>query len=137
MRSMWIVSAISSFSILAIFLCATNAGSIGDSTGKSVDQLIDESNGIITSSNHPKNPKEARSIWSEDRGIDFTSSKNDSIDSVRTDSRGARSAIISGEESYIRPLRPPARQWSNTIGSVIAIREVMSEPNAINKINQV
>lgn len=136
MRSIWIVSAISSLSILAIFLCATNAGSIGDSTGKSVDELIDESNGIISSSNHPKSPKEARSIWSEESGIDFTSSKNDSINSTRTDSRGARSAIISGEGvSYQTAETDSPSSGANTIDSLSAISEVVSEPNAVNKIN--
>lgn len=76
MRSMWRVSVISSLSILAIFLFATNAGGIGDSTGKSVDQLIDESKGIISSSSHPKSPQEARSIWGQERGIGLISPGN-------------------------------------------------------------
>jgi hypothetical protein len=47
--------------------------SIGDSIGKSVDQLIDESNGIYSHDiNHPENPKEARDLWSKERGINFT-----------------------------------------------------------------
>ena len=60
-------------SIALVALCASNAHSIGDSTGKSVDQLIDESNGIHSHDiYHPENPQEARALWSLERGINFT-----------------------------------------------------------------
>ena len=59
--------------IVLVALCASNAHSIGDSTGKSVDQLIDESNGIHSHDiYHPENPQEARALWSLERGINFT-----------------------------------------------------------------
>ena len=60
--------------IVLVALCTGNAQSIGDSIGKSVDQLIDESNGIRTHDiYHPENPQEARLLWSLERGINFTS----------------------------------------------------------------
>jgi hypothetical protein len=60
-------------SLVLVALCVSNAYSIGDSIGKSVDQLIDESNGIYSHDiNHPENPKEARDLWSKERGINFT-----------------------------------------------------------------
>ncbi len=59
--------------LVLVALCVINAHSIGDSIGKSVDQLIDESNGIYShDSNYPENPKEARMLWSKERGINFT-----------------------------------------------------------------
>lgn len=59
--------------IVLIALCASNVQSIGDSIGKSVDQLIDESNGIrIRDIYHPENPQESRMLWSLERGINFT-----------------------------------------------------------------
>jgi hypothetical protein len=65
---------LSMVTIVLIALCASNAQSIGDSIGKSVDQLIDESNGIRTHDiYHPENPQEARMLWSLERGINFTS----------------------------------------------------------------
>ncbi len=60
-------------SVVLIALCAGSAQSIGDTIGKSVDQLIDESNGIHSHDiYHPENPQEARALWSLERGIDFT-----------------------------------------------------------------
>jgi hypothetical protein len=59
--------------IVLIALCTSNAQSIGDSTGKSVDQLIDESRGIRDHDiYHPENPQESRMLWSLERGINFT-----------------------------------------------------------------
>lgn len=59
--------------LVLVALCASNAHSIGDSIGKSVDQLIDESNGIRSHDiYHPENPQEARTLWSLERGINFT-----------------------------------------------------------------
>jgi hypothetical protein len=59
--------------IVLIALCASNAQSIGDSIGKSVDQLIDESRGIrVHDIYHPENPQESRMLWSLERGINFT-----------------------------------------------------------------
>jgi len=60
-------------SLVLVALCASNAHSIGDSIGKSVDRLLDESNGIyIHDINHPENPHEARMLWSKERRINFT-----------------------------------------------------------------
>ncbi len=60
-------------SMVLVILCASNALSIGDSIGKSVDQLIDESNGIHNHDvYHPENPQEARALWSLERGVNFT-----------------------------------------------------------------
>ena len=62
--------------VMALFLvalCASNAYSIGDSIGKSADQLIDESNGIHSHDiYHPENPQEARTLWSLQHGTNFT-----------------------------------------------------------------
>jgi hypothetical protein len=58
---------------LLVTLCASNAYSIGDSIGKSADQLIDESNGIHSHDiYHPENPQEARALWSLQHGTNFT-----------------------------------------------------------------
>jgi hypothetical protein len=60
-------------SLAVIAALVIDAQSIGNSIGKSVDQLIDESNGIFTSnSNIPSNPQESRNLWSEKSGINFT-----------------------------------------------------------------
>jgi hypothetical protein len=60
-------------SLALVALCCSNVGSIGDPDGKTVDQLINESNGIyIHDINHPENPQEARMLWSRARGINFT-----------------------------------------------------------------
>jgi hypothetical protein len=59
--------------LLLVTLCASNAYSIGDSVGKSADQLIDESNGIHSHDiYHPENPQEARMLWSLQHGTNFT-----------------------------------------------------------------
>jgi len=59
--------------LLLVTLCASNAYSIGDSVGKSADQLIDESNGIHSHDiYHPENPQEARTLWSLEHGTNFT-----------------------------------------------------------------
>ena len=59
--------------LLLVALCASNAYSIGDSVGKSADQLIDESNGIHSHDiYHPENPQEARALWSLEHGTNFT-----------------------------------------------------------------
>lgn len=52
-----------------------------DSAGKSVDELIDESNGIFAPTGLPENPQEARTIWSRDYGINFTKPGNRSSNS--------------------------------------------------------
>ena len=60
-------------SLAAIALLIINAQSIGDSIGKSVDQLIDESNGIYSrNSDIPSTPQESRDLWSKKSGINFT-----------------------------------------------------------------
>lgn len=57
--------------ILALF--AINACSFYDTTGKSVDQLINESNGIYAhNSGFPENPRESRVLWSKETGVNFT-----------------------------------------------------------------
>ena len=59
--------------LLLVTLCVSNAYSIGDSVGKSADQLIDESNGIHSHDiYHPENPQEARTLWSLQHGTNFT-----------------------------------------------------------------
>jgi len=59
--------------LVLVALCASNADSIYDSIGKSVDQLIDESNGIYSHNpNYPETPQESRMLWSKKRGINFT-----------------------------------------------------------------
>lgn len=59
--------------LILVALCVTNAQSFSDTVGKSVDQLIDESNGIYShDSKYPENPQEARMLWSKERGINFT-----------------------------------------------------------------
>ncbi|NMB85154.1 MAG: hypothetical protein A4E44_01977 [Methanosaeta sp. PtaB.Bin018] len=57
--------------ILALF--AINACSFYDTTGKSVDQLINESIGIYAhNSGFPENPRESRVLWSQETGVNFT-----------------------------------------------------------------
>ena len=58
-------------SLVLVVLCTANAYSIGDSIGKSVDELIDESNGIYRNSRQ-QTPQESRMAWSKERGINFT-----------------------------------------------------------------
>jgi len=58
-------------SLVLVVLLTSNAHSIGDSIGKSVDELIDESNGIYRNSNQ-QTPQESRMQWSNERGINFT-----------------------------------------------------------------
>jgi len=58
-------------SMVLVVLCTINAYCIGNSIGKSVDQLIDESNGIYRDY-HQQTPQESRMIWSKERGINFT-----------------------------------------------------------------
>ncbi len=59
--------------LVLVALCVSNVHSIGDSIGKSVDQLIDESNGIYShDANQPENPQESRMLWSKELGINFT-----------------------------------------------------------------
>jgi hypothetical protein len=72
--------------LLLVTLCASNAYSIGDSVGKSADQLIDESNGIYSHDiYHPENPQEARTLWSLEHGTNFT--MPDTVLGNKTDSR--------------------------------------------------
>ncbi len=60
-------------SLALVALCAVNGQSIYDSIGKSVDQLIDESNGIYSHDpSYPETPQESRTLWSKERGINFT-----------------------------------------------------------------
>ncbi|NMC10401.1 MAG: hypothetical protein GYA39_05430 [Methanothrix sp.] len=57
--------------IFALF--AINASSFYDTTGKSVDQLINESNGIYAHNiGFPENPRESRVLWSKEAGVNFT-----------------------------------------------------------------
>ncbi len=57
--------------ILALF--SINAFSFYDTAGKSVDQLINESNGIYAhSSSFPENPRESRMLWSKETKVNFT-----------------------------------------------------------------
>jgi hypothetical protein len=61
-------------SLAILALLAVNACAIMDGgSGLSADQLIDASNGIyIPNTGIPKNPQEARKLWSEESGINFT-----------------------------------------------------------------
>jgi len=52
-------------------LFSLNACSIYDSAGKSADQLINESNGILEGGPY-QTPQESRNIWSKESGINFT-----------------------------------------------------------------
>jgi hypothetical protein len=66
-------------SVVLVALCSSSARSIDDPIGKSVDQLIDESNGIyIHDINHPENPQQARMLWSREHGINNTLLRNQS-----------------------------------------------------------
>lgn len=120
MRSIRKVSVMSSLLVLlisAIFLCFSNAGGIGDSTGKSVDQLIDESNGIFSGSGHPQNPSEARSLWNQEHGIEF-GSLNNSEKSAETGSAGSSRATISSQGvSYQTDQTTSLSSEANTIGT--------------------
>jgi hypothetical protein len=61
-------------SFILLDLVVINAYCIIDGgSGLSADELIDASNGIFRHDpNLPENPKEARELWSENSGIDFT-----------------------------------------------------------------
>lgn len=61
-------------SFILLDLIAINAYAIIDGgSGLSADELIDASNGIyIRDPNIPANPKEARELWSEKSGVNFT-----------------------------------------------------------------
>jgi hypothetical protein len=84
------------FSIL-FSLVATNAYSILDGgSGLSADQLIDESNGIFSyDSSIPENPQEARKLWNEVDGINFT--KSSDVSSKSTSPEKSRDSTKDGE----------------------------------------
>ena len=88
--------------LLLVALCASNAYSIGDSVGKSADQLIDESNGIHSHDiYHPENPQEARALWSLEHGTNFTMP-----DKVLENSTGTRTGTSTSTSTS--PEAPPA-----------------------------
>jgi hypothetical protein len=77
-------------SLILLDLVVINAYCIFDGgSGLNADQLIDASNGIFNRDpNMPENPKEARELWSENSGINFTmpeklSEKSTSPDETR------------------------------------------------------
>ena len=84
-------------SLAILALLAVNACAIMDGgSGLSADQLIDASNGIyIPYTGIPENPQEARKLWSEESGINFTMpgklSEND------TNPQASRSSMKTGE----------------------------------------
>src|SRR5664279_4317307 len=83
--------------LLLVTLCASNAYSIGDSVGKSADELIDESNGIHSHDiYHPENPQEARTLWSLHHGTNFTMP-----DTVLENSTRTSNGTNTGPEAYM------------------------------------
>jgi len=61
------------WSSIILVLFAINSCSFYDTTGKSVDQLINESIGIYAhNSGFPENPRESRELWSKETGVNFT-----------------------------------------------------------------
>jgi len=79
-----------SFVMMAILVY--NASSSYDSAGLSVDQLIDESNGIYVPTGIPENPQESRDIWSKESGIDFTKPGNQSNQSAAVQAESSTEA---------------------------------------------
>jgi hypothetical protein len=65
---------LTALSLVIPALFAVNASAIIDGgSGLSADQLIDFSNGIyIPFTGIPENPQEARKLWSEESGTNFT-----------------------------------------------------------------
>ena len=84
-----------SLAILALF--AVNACAIMDGgSGLSADQLIDASNGIyIPNTGIPENPQEARKLWSEESGINFTMPGN--LSGNGTNPQASRSSVKTGD----------------------------------------
>ena len=99
-------------SLAAIALLIFDAQSIGDSIGKSVDQLIDESNGIYSrNSDIPSTPQESRDLWSEKSGINFTMpSKLSGKGASPEESRLSAEVAAGGEDQTASPAQNPSMQ---------------------------
>jgi hypothetical protein len=85
-------------SLAILALLAVNACAIMDGgSGLSADQLIDASNGIyIPNTGIPKNPQEARKLWSEESGINFTMPGK--LSGNGTNPQASRSSVKTGED---------------------------------------
>jgi hypothetical protein len=83
------------FAILALF--AMNACAILDGgSGLSADLLIDASNGVyIPYTGIPENPQEARKLWSEESGINFTMPGN--LSENNANPQASRSSVQTGD----------------------------------------
>jgi hypothetical protein len=99
-------------SLAAIALLIIDAQSIGDSIGKSVDQLIDESNGIYSrNSGIPSTPQESRDLWSEKSGINFTMpSKLSGKGTSPEESRLSAEVAAGVEDQTATPAQNPSMQ---------------------------
>jgi hypothetical protein len=109
-----------SFILLDLF--AINVYAIIDGgSGLSADELIDASNGIyIRDPNIPANPKEARNLWSEKSGINFT--MPDTLSEKGTSPKEARSLATTDEA-----IQYQTKSASNTIQTPSS-QEVTTSP---------
>ena len=80
--------------MVLLALLSISAYSIYDSTGKSADQLIDESNGIFEGPY--ETPQESREIWSKESGINFTMPSKEAGNG--TTPEASRNSASAGEE---------------------------------------
>ena len=98
--------------LAAIALLIINAQSIGDSIGKSVDQLIDESNGIYSrNSDIPSTPQESRDLWSKKSGINFTMPRKLSgKDTSPEESRLSAEVAANIDQKKASPAQNPTQQ---------------------------
>lgn len=112
------IKALVGLSFILVSLLVDNACSIYDSTGLSVDELIDESNGIYIHYG-PENPQEAREIWSRDSGVDFTKmgKQSNNSTSAKTDSIAAASDSIQYQTTSTNEETSPNAQVQNAAPS--------------------
>jgi hypothetical protein len=89
--------------LLAINACAIMDGG----SGLSADQLIDASKGIyIPNTNIPENPQEARKLWSEESGINFTMLGKLSGNGSNPQSSRSSGTVSSGQAKAASPSEP-------------------------------
>jgi hypothetical protein len=126
--------------LLVVALCASNAYSIGDSVGKSADQLIDESNGIHSHDiYHPENPQEARTLWSLQHGTNFTmpdtvlANSTDTSTGASTSARTSTSIIPEASLAFADSSEGSQNQIAGaTNGSQTTLSQGIAETNATN-----
>lgn len=107
-------------SFILLDLVVINAYCIIDGgSGLNADQLIDASNGIFSRDpNIPENPKEARELWSENSGVNFT--MPDKLSEKGTSPKETRASASTDEvvqyqtESTSNTIQTPSSQKTST-----------------------